>query len=222
MGTATECWERFREREMRGCGQPQPAGSWESGLGSRGRGPVWARGHPSPAPLSSGARSAPAGAGPRGRPPGACAPAALRAGAEPGSGDAGRREAGPSAAPRSHVRLLLAAHLHLLQPFPQGRRGRGVRRLRGPRPGERGRRGTTRNPPPECGLRRPGQRWPRVLTRGRGPCRGPCLLRWPAETLWPTIWPLLRRLPRPLPRMPAASPGIAAAPTSALQICGPS
>lgn len=65
--------------------------------------------------------------------------AGRRAGTESGRGDAGRREAGPSAAPRSHVRLLLAAHLHFLQPLPQGWRGQGDRRPQGPQPGERGR-----------------------------------------------------------------------------------
>lgn len=110
------------------------------------------------------ARPPAVGAGPWGRPSRACAPALRRAGAESGRGDAGRREAGPSAAPRSHVRLLLVAYLHLLQPLSQGWWRRGGRGARGPRPGEWG---WPRSPSSPAACPTPTPRFP-----GRGRARG--------------------------------------------------
>lgn len=141
----------------------------------------------------------------------ACARALQRSGAELGRGDAGRREAGPSAAPRSHVRLLLAAHLHLLQPLSQGWRGRGGRRPWEPRPGERGRAQLGRRPPSGERFCRPALRRSRGADAGEGPCRGPRLWCWKLRArLQPlglssrrqgaprAAWPRLRDSP-PLP-----------------------
>lgn len=136
-------WARAVRGESSEWGPPRRAGGIpkKGGAGAVGdtslgspRSRVWAQGHLSLAPLFSGTRPTPAGARSWGRPLGACARAVLRSGSECGPRNAGRHGARPSAAPRSHVRLLLAAHLHLLQPFPQGWRDRGVRGLRGHRP----------------------------------------------------------------------------------------
>lgn len=103
---------------------------------------------------------------PRRPPPVGAAAASMRTGAAAGGAEPRRGDAGPWAAPRSHVRLLLAAYLHLLQPLPQGWWGGHG----GPGPGER----TASLAPTHGWLARPGP-------GGRGSAGCP----WSARPLLP-------------------------------------
>lgn len=197
------------------------AGSWaisawglrEIGVGAQGKCPGVGPGTPVSAPLSSGARPPPAGAGPWGRPSRACAPALLRAGERarsPGAGTRGGAKPGPLP-PRAPMYAFYSLLIYIF--YSLFRRDVGAKATADPK---------DPNQVSGGGLCRPVQRRSSGLAPRRRLCRGSLVL--PSETSAPEgrCRPLLRRFPCSLPRLPAANPRVAAAPTSPLQNSGPS